>query len=150
MPGVDDGELPIPPETPVDAAEPNVPDSLEVPGPLGVPVPTGVPDPPRLDTAEGRVPEGTPTTLLATDCPTLVASERIDATEEPRDAGTFVRLGTAVTLGRFVFERIPEGPKMIPVPLLPVVSGATADEAGAAEGLGDSMVNGTTPLDPAT
>lgn len=120
-----------------------------MPDPLVVPDSLDVPDPLRLGTTEGRVPDDPPTILLATDCPRLVAPERIDVIEGPRDAGASVRLGTDVGLGEFEFERIPEGPKVIPVPLTAVASGAVADEAGAAEGLGDSMVTGFTPPDAA-
>lgn len=78
-----------------------------------------------------------------------MAPETIDAIEEPRDAGTSVRLGTDVALGTFDFETIPEGPKVVPVPVTAVASGAVADEAGTAEALGDSMVNGLTLPDAA-
>lgn len=126
-----------------------VPVPMGLPDPFVVPDPLVVPNPLRLGATEGKVPCGTPTTLLATDCPTLAAADIIDATEESGDAGAFVRPGTDVALGEFEFERIPEGPKVIPVPVTAVATDAVADEAGAAEALGDTMINGMTPPDAA-
>ena len=149
MPAEDDGEPPVllgGAETPVDAVEPDVPDPLAVPEPIETDS-LDVPDPLRLGITEGSVPDD-PTTLLAIDCPRLVPAETIDGAEEPRDTGAPERLGTGVALGAFVFDRIPEGPKMIPVLVATVVSVVVAEEADAAGALGDNMVNGSTLPDP--
>ena len=147
-------ELPALPEeveTPVDAFETDVPAPLDVPKPIETePLdaePVEGPDPLMLGTTESIVPDGLTTTLVATECPTLVGAEAIDVIDEPRDAGAPGTLGNDVTIGGFEFERIPEGPKMIPVPVTAVGADAVADEPVARGLLGDRIVNGLTPPD---
>ncbi len=135
-PAENDGELPAP---------------LDVAGPTADAVEPDVPDPLGCGAEEERIPDGPKTIPPEEDCPELVTPEKTDEIEEPKDPGKAVTLAIegCVVLAATLVETIPDGPKTIPVPLIAVVSGAEAEEAGAAEEVSGIALKGRPPLDPA-